>query len=184
MTDHPRSPFIPRILRGVALSGLALAGIVAVSGVILWDADFYVVRDRYEHLKLALFGDWQAENWCPPGRESANCAAVDDFEAALKYATDFTFFKSVPIDGSDLTVQTSTRFANARDVVAGKPSRQWCYFSIPLGGVSQQIELATQSADVPPIFAALASLDASAVAATGLSAETLASLAQSHCRFD
>ena len=184
MTDQPKTPLTSRILRGVALSGALLAGLVIVLGVILWDADLYVARDRYEHIKLALFGEWSADSWCPPGRKSENCPALDDFESALEDANDFTFFRSVPVEDTDLKVQTGIRFATARDVVSGKAASQWCYVSIPLGGISQQIELATQSADEPPIYAELASLDASAVAGSGLDVEELMRLARSHCRFD
>lgn len=184
MTDHPKSPMASRIMRGATVTCLGLAAGAVVLGIILWDADVYTARDKFEHFKIALFGDWSAENWCPPGRTSANCAAVDDFEAALKGASDFTFFRSEPVEGSDLTVQTGIRFATARDVVADKPASQWCYVGIPSHGISQQIELASKSADEPPIYAALASLDANAVAGSALSVEALTDLARSHCRFD
>ncbi|MCF6277219.1 MAG: hypothetical protein L3J16_00500 [Anaerolineales bacterium] len=166
------------------MSSFGLAGVAIVLGIVLWDADLYTARDRYEHLKLALFWEWSADSWCPPGRTSANCAAVDDFETVLEDASDFTFFRSVPVEDTELKVQTGIRFATARDVVSGKAVSQWCYVSIPLGGISQQIELATQSADEPPIYAELASLDASAVADSGLSVDALMHLALSHCRFD
>jgi hypothetical protein len=184
MTDHPKTPLASRILRGVGFAGLGVAGGAIVLGIVLWDADVYSARDRYEHLKLALFGDWSAENWCPPGRISADCAVADDFEAALEAASDFTFFRSEPIEGTDLTVQTGIRFATARDVVGGRPASQWCYVSIPADGISQQIELASKSADEPPIYAALASLDASAATGFGLSVDTLTRLARSHCLFE
>lgn len=184
MTDHPKSPMASRILRGATVTCLGLAAGAVVLGIILWDADVYTARDKFEHFKIALFGDWSAHNWCPPGRTSANCAAVDGFEAALEDASDFTFFRSAPVEGSDLTVQTGIRFATARDVVSALPSHQWCYVSIPTGGIRQQIDLASKSADEPPVYAALASLDANAVAGSSLSVDALTGLARSHCRFD
>ncbi|GAA6176730.1 hypothetical protein [Sulfitobacter pacificus] len=184
MTDHPKPLMASRILRGATFACLGLVAAAAVLSIILWDADVYTARDKFEHLKIALFGEWSADNWCPPGRVSPECADLDDFETALEDASDFTFFKSAEIAGSELTVQTGIRFATARDVVAGKPASQWCYVSVPLDGISQQIELASKSADEPPVYAGLASLDASAVAGSGLSVDALTGLARSHCRFD
>ncbi|WP_297339521.1 hypothetical protein [Pseudophaeobacter sp.] len=172
MTDHPKSLMASRILRGATSTCFGLVSGLAVLGIILWDADFYTARDKFEHLKIALFGKWSADNWCPAGRTSTNCAAADDFEAALEDASDFTFFKSAGIADSELTIQTGIRFATARDVVSGKPSSQWCYVSVPSGGISQQIELATKSADEPPVYAEFTSLDASAVAMAGLSVDS------------
>tara|TARA_R110002072_G_scaffold150788_2_gene299374 strand:- start:10916 stop:11494 length:579 start_codon:yes stop_codon:yes gene_type:complete len=184
MTDRPTLSLTSRILRGVALAGLGLAGFAVILGILLWDADLYAVRDRYEHMRLALFGEWQADHWCPPGRVSDTCEVVDSFTAALEQASDFTFFRTMPIAGTGLVVQTGIRFATARDVVDGAPSRQWCYVSIPQGAVSQQIDLATQSADDQPVYAALSSLDESALAGAGLSINALSLIARSHCRFD
>lgn len=184
MTDRPTPSLTPRILRGVALTGLGLAGFAIVLGILLWDADLYAVRDRYEHMRLALFGEWQADHWCPPGRVSEACEAVDTFTQALEEASDFTFFRTMPVAGTGLVVQTGIRFATARDVVDGEPSRQWCYVSIPQGAVSQQIDLAAQSADDPPVYTTLSSLDESALAGVGLSINALSLIARSHCRFD
>lgn len=177
-----------RILRGVlAISlGVVVLGIALL--IIFWDADFYTARDKYEHFKAALFGDWQADHWCPPGRVSDDCKLADSFEAALKAASDFTFFRSMPIEATSLNVQTGLRFATARDVVAGSVAAQWCYVSLPgaqaRSGISQRIELATQSAGDPPIYPDLMRLDVPALAGTGLTSPQLVSLAQSHCRFD
>jgi hypothetical protein len=109
---------------------------------------------------------------------------VNRFEAALEAASDFTFFRTAMIDGAGLAVQTGIRFATARDVVDGIPARKWCYVSIPDGAVHQQIDLATQSADDPPVFAELTGLDEAALAGFGLSTNALSLIARSHCRFD
>lgn len=184
MAIRPNDTAIPRILRGVALTGAVCAGLVIAGVVVLWDADLYGARDRFEHARLALFGGWQPENWCPPGRESETCGAVKSFEAALEEASDFTFFRSAPIEGTGLSVQTGIRFTTARDVVDGVAAQKWCYVSIPDGAVSRKINLAEQSADDPPVYAGLSSLDESALAGTGLSVEALRLMARSHCRFD
>lgn len=184
MTYHQKPPLARRILRGAAMAVLSLAVMAVIAGILLWDADLYTARDRFEHLKVALFGEWQADNWCPPGRTSDDCDTVDSFAEALEAATDFTFFRSVPIQGTPHTVQTGIRFATAFDVVDGRSERQWCYVSIPHGDIRQQIDLATQSADGPPVYAELMSLDASALDGSDLDADALRLLARSHCRFN
>ncbi len=84
-----------------------------------------------------------------------------------------------------MLVQTGIRFATARDVVDGIPARKWCYVSIPQPvGTHQQIDLATQSADDPPVYASLSSLDEGALAGSSLSVNALTLIARSHCRFD
>lgn len=185
MTDCANTTLISRILRGVALSGAGLAGFVVIASIILWDSDPYAARDKYERFKIAMFGEWQAaDTWCPPGRQTQTCEAVNDFEAALEEASDFTFFRNTPIKGTGLLVQTGIRFATARDVVDRQTSSQWCYVSVPNNGISQQINLAEQSAGDPPVYTSLASLDASALAGSGLSVNALTLIARSHCRFE
>lgn len=184
MADHnSRTNWFPRILRGAALTGLTLTGLVVAGAIVLWDADIYTARDKFEHFKMALLSDWKSENWCPPGRVSDNCEMVNDFTAALEKASDFTFFKTVPIDGTPLSIVTGIRFATAHDVVDGQPASEWCYLTIPNGSISQRIRLATRTAVNPPNYTDLASLDASALNGTGLEISQLALLAGSHCRF-
>lgn len=174
----------PAFCGGVAVSVGAFCVLALVTLILLWDADPYAVRDRYEHYRLALFGEWEPSPWCQPGRVTENCVDAGAFEAALKDASDFTFFRSVAVGGSGVSVQTGIRFSHVRDVVDGTPSYQWCYLSLPKSGVSQQIELATKSADSPPIRASFASLDANQLAGFALSTDQLTALADNHCRFD
>ncbi|CUI01872.1 hypothetical protein [Leisingera aquaemixtae] len=183
MSDPTRPTLASRILRGVFLFVAVPVLVVLLLGIIGWDADFYALRDRWEHMKLALFGDWQAENWCPPGRGSDNCDEAAQFEDALADAGDFTFFRRATIAGTDLTVHTGIRFATARDVVDGHPASQWCYVALPDGAVQQQIDLASKTAGNPPVYTSLASLDATALAGFGVSADALSDIARSHCRF-
>lgn len=179
------TPLIPRILRGIALSGAVTAGLIIIATVILWDADFYAARVKLEQARQALFGEYDPNRpWCPPGRVADECDAVNSFEAALQEASDFTFFRSAPIDGTRLSVQTGIRFATARDVVNGIAASKWCYVSIPDGASHQQIELATQSADDPPVYADLTGLNEAALAGFGLGAQALSLMARSHCRFN
>jgi len=184
MTRAQMSSLISRVLRGIILTGAVCVGLLVSVAIVLWDADLYEARTKFEHARIALFGDWQAELWCPEGRVSDTCEGIDAFETALEAASDFTFFRSAPIEGTGLMVQTGVRFTTARDVVDGIPVRKWCYVSIPDGAVHQQIELATQSADDPPVFAELTGLDETALAGFGLSTNALSLIARSHCRFD
>lgn len=184
MTTLTDKRLISRLVRGIALTCAGLLTFIVLLSVILWDADVYAARDRYEQLKIALFGEWQPNNWCPPGRKSDTCTAVDEFAAALEDASDFTFFRISAIANSDLTVQTGSRYATARDVVDRRVASQWCYVNVPDGPSNRHIELAHKSADEPPVYTSLASLDASALAGTDLSRDALESLARSHCRFE
>lgn len=184
MEDHnSRTNWVPRILRGAVFAGLTLTGLAIAGAIVLWDADIYTARDKFEHFKMAIFGDWKSENWCPPGRVSDNCEMVNDFTAALEKASDFTFFKTVPIDGTPLSIVTGIRFATAHDVVDGQPASEWCYLTIPNGSISQRIQLATKTAVDPPNYTDLASLDASPLSGVDLEISQLALLARSHCRF-
>lgn len=179
--DH--KPWVPRILRGAVLSGLGLMAILSAGLLVLWDADFYAVREKYEHLRLAFFGEWQAQNWCPPGRDSENCEEVSEFRAALEGAENFNFFRSLPVDGTDLTVITGVAFASALDVVSGAPSHLWCYINDGHGPVSRRITLAQVQAGHDPTFTDFRNISGFETPTLPLNAERLTALAQSHCQF-
>ncbi len=173
-----------RLVRGIALTVVACAGLAIIGAIVLWDADFYAARDKWEHAKRALFGDWSPENWCPLGRVSDDCTVQSSFAAALEDSRDFTFFRTTPIGGTDLAVETGIRFHAAQDVADGKPSYQWCHLSSPDAGVKRTFDLATKSAEDPPVYAELSSLDESALAGVDLSADALSEIARTLCRFD
>ncbi|MEO0486243.1 MAG: hypothetical protein AAF092_10060 [Pseudomonadota bacterium] len=173
-----------RIMRGAVLVSVGLFALGIGTLVILSEADLYELREKYERAKLALWGPWTPTNWCPPGRNAPDCVRVNEFEAALKAASDFTFFKTETIDLTGHVVHTGTRFATARDVVDGRPIFKWCYVNLSAQGFSRQIELATQSADDPPAFSSLAGLDGNTLAGTGLDVDVLNRVARTHCRFD
>lgn len=184
MTRHEDyRPWVPRIARGAAFGGLGLTLVVCASVIVLWDADFYAVREKYEHLRLAFFGEWQARNWCPPGRDTENCDQVSQFQAALEGAENFNFFRSQPVEGTNFTVITGVAFASALDVVAGAPSNLWCYINDGQGAVSRRITLAQLQVGQAPTFTNFSSLGGAEAQALPLSAERLAALAQSHCQF-
>jgi len=55
-------PAIYRTTHAVAIGGLTLSAGALLAGIILWDADFYAARDRWEHMKNAWFGKWPENN--------------------------------------------------------------------------------------------------------------------------
>ncbi len=184
MSDRGNTPnWLPRILRGAIITALGV--VVASSGIliVLWDADFYAVREKYEHLKVAFFGDWQPQNWCPPGRDTENCQQVSEFVAALEGAENFNFFRSLPVEGTDLTVITGVEFASALDVVASEPSHLWCYVTVGQGAVARRITLAQMDAGAVPTFTDFLGLAGGENEALPLSADRLSVTARSHCQF-
>lgn len=50
------------LARAAGLTGLASLGLLCFAIVVLWDADFYAARDRWEHMKIAWFGKWPENN--------------------------------------------------------------------------------------------------------------------------
>jgi len=178
-----RKAWVLRILRGTAITGF---GVLAVGGsavLVLWDADFYAAREKYEHLKLAFIGEWQPRNWCPPGRETDNCQQVSEFAAALEGAENFNFFRSLPVEGTDLSVTTGVEFASALDVVASEPSHLWCYITFGHGALARRITLAQMGSDSSPSFTDLNSIASGGNDALPLSVDRLSALARSHCQF-
>lgn len=175
--------WLPRILRGAAISAVGILVISGASLIVFWDADFYAARDKYEQWRLAFFGDWQPQNWCPPGRATENCEEVSEFRAALEGAENFNFFRSLPVEGTDLTVITGVAFALALDVVSGAPSHLWCYINDGNGAVSRRITLAQVQAGQDPSFTDFRNLSGSETSPLPLRAERLTALAQSHCQF-
>lgn len=175
--------WLPRVLRGAVLASVGAIALGGAATVVLWDADFYAARDKFEHLKLALFGEWQPRNWCPPGRDTENCEQVSEFVAALEGAENFNFFRSVPVDGTDLSVVTGVEFASALDVVAGKLSHMWCYIAVGDGAVAQRVTLAQLNAGREPTFTDFTGISGVDSDPLPLSADRLSALARSHCRF-
>ena len=66
---------VGRTMRAAAIGGLALGACALLAGIILWDADFYAARDRWEHMKNAWFGRWPENNRLRPlrGEDSVVC---------------------------------------------------------------------------------------------------------------
>lgn len=164
-------------------TGLGLAAFIC-GALILSDADFYAAREKWEHTKIALFGEWHPGIWCPPGRGGVKCRGADTFRERLSGMEGFTFFLAEPVEGTDLDVTTGIRFASADDVVAGKPDKHWCYLDYGTGALTRKLTLATKAADELAVPADLSSLTADDLTGTGMTSAVLQTLVASHCRFD
>ena len=171
------------LARIVTVSCVVVIGAGILAPIILWDADFYTARDRWEHFKLAMFGEWQSQNWCPPGRNTENCKQVSEFEMAFKDVDDFNFFKSVPVTETLLTIVTGINFASARNVLSGTTAKHWCYFTFGRGKVQKRLDLGSQKNQSAPVFADLIDISSDDLGEIGLSAVRLRAIAKSHCRF-
>lgn len=180
---------VKRVAVGTAKgAGIGIAAF-AFGAMIFWDADLFAARDKWEHTKIALFGEWHPGIWCPPGRGGGKCRGADTFRERLSGMEGLTFFLSERVEGTDLDVTTGIRFASADDVVAGKPDKHWCYidYGAGVGGtgaLTRKLTLATKAADELAVPADLSSLTADDLTGTGLSSAALQALVASHCRFE
>lgn len=180
MGHHPeRLKRFMKWVRRLLLSGLLL---FAFAAMIFWDANFYAARDRWENFKIAVFGDWQDSGWCPPGRQAPNCKPRTPLEAALAASDSLHFFKSVPIEGTDLEVVTGANFESADDIVSGRASHHWCYIAYGEGSLRSHLELGSQEGDKPPVYSDLEYIGTTALPALGLARDSLSAIARSHCQ--
>ncbi len=179
----PSRQWWPAILRGTALTlGTGLV-IVFLASLVFWDANFYVARDRWEHFKLALLGEWHNTGWCPSGQNIPGCMPKADLEAAFSKVDNLHFFKLMPVEGTSLTVTTGANFASAQDVLAGKAASQWCYIAYGDSAVKTHLDLAEQSGTAPPRYATLSDVKQKALSNTGLDVAALRVIAKTHCQF-
>jgi len=54
--------FLRQVAMGFLKLALAFAALFTLAAFVLWDADFFVFRDRWENFKIAMFGEWKGEN--------------------------------------------------------------------------------------------------------------------------
>ncbi|XWN32089.1 MAG: hypothetical protein ROR55_02945 [Devosia sp.] len=157
-----------RVAKWTGFAATAAAVAVVAAGIIVWDSDFYAARDRFEHFRLAMFGDWQ-----PDPR------AVTD---ALAGFDGIKTFSTAPVAG--FKIVTGMEFASAQDVVADNPAERWCYITAPESvAVAKAIELGTQEGTLPGVFVDTMTIADDALQLLGVDADRLAALAREHCRF-
>jgi hypothetical protein len=175
---------VKRVAVGAAKgAGFGLV-VFACGALIFQDADFYAARDKWEHFKIAIFGDWYSGVWCPPGRKGGKCRGADNFRERLAGMEGFTFFLNEPVEGTDLDVTTGIRFATAEDVVSGKPEKFWCYLMIGNGAVTRKLTLANKAHGELAVPADLSGIAPDALSGMSLKQADLPALVASHCRFD
>lgn len=158
--------------RKAAIGAASVAGLGLLAGIILWDADFYAVRGRWENFKDAMFGPWRVL-----GKDQKR-----SFEDAFRDIVDFNFFQRVPIEGTTLAVITGTSFPSSSDVLAGRADSRWCYINVGSGNVGTRIELGRQAGDAAPVFLPLHTLSTAVLAETSLDVPRLLAIARTHCR--
>lgn len=163
---------------------LIFIGLALCASLIFWDANFYVVRDRWEHFKLALLGDWHNTGWCPPGENIPGCAPKTPLEEALSQVDNLHFFKEKAISGTTYSVTTGAHFASAEDVIKGQPSHQWCYIAYGESTVKNRLDLAEQTGTQTPVIADFIPIRPEALKTLGLTRKQLRQIAQTHCQFD
>ncbi len=173
-----------RFMTRIGALSIVAFGLLAM---VFWNANFYAARDRWEHFKLAAFGDWTDTGWCPPGHRADKCRPLTSLEEALARADSLHFFKSVPIEGTDLQVTTGAVFADTQDIIEGNAAMQWCYIAAGQGVLRSHIELGSQLGRDAPVYTEAHELEKAAktppLSEAGLKGAQLQSLARSHCRF-
>ena len=151
---------------------------------ILWDTDYYEFRDDYEHTKVALLDDWDADSWCPPGRKSKACEDKKRFEKTFSDIDDFTFFKFSSETNLNITIITGVSFSTARDVMEGNPKNQWCYTTLANGTLTQQVQLGAQEGRDEPEFINLDQDTSQQLIESGINPDELMRAAARECWFN
>jgi len=54
--------FLRQVATGFLKLTLASAALFTLAAFVLWNVDFYPVRDRWETFKIAMFGEWKRES--------------------------------------------------------------------------------------------------------------------------
>lgn len=106
-------------------------------------------------------------------------------EKELEGTRDFSFFKSVKVEGRPFSITMGVSFATPEDFAAGRQKGRWCYTMLQPadGGVPRQIELATQEGQKPPRYNDLSNFSAAELAALGETRQSLSEIARKHCVF-
>lgn len=164
-----------------AAVGIGAAGAVGTAAaIVFWDVDFYAVRDKWEHFRIAMFGDWKhADQRSVAGKPSAPKA-----EGMFTHVKGINFFAEVPSKEHGVVVITGVVFETVKDFEQAKQRNRWCYLMVaPKGALPRRIDLGAQAGMAPPVYADISVYPAEELAAIGLSARTLQALAKTHCRF-
>lgn len=151
---------------GICLAGCA--GAVFVLGVVLWDVDFRLVRDKYENMKLALFGEW-------------NPAPKRSLEDIFERIDSVSLFQNASVRDVGVIV-TGARFTSSQAVEENIATNKWCYIKTDGDIDSDHVTLGNQTGTEPPHYTDTNMISADVLTEIGVSAERLATLAKLHCR--
>ena len=102
----------------------------------------------------------------------------------LRDASDITFFTSVPIRGSKLSITTGISFATAEDLTAGKVKDRWCYIQAGKGKFTERLDLGSREGESTSAYTETSRFTAQQLSSFGLSAKRFETLARRHCLFD
>ena len=171
-----------RIGRVAAIATASTVGAAALAAIILYDANFYAARDRWEHFKQAMFGEWMPTR--RPGRrgEASPASGARTLDDIFTDLANVGVFETVPVIGTALKVVTGSTYLSSRDLLANKASQRWCYLLLGTGNVVTRIELGTQTAEAAPVYQPITAIPSGDLSAARLDAERVRRLARSHCR--
>lgn len=173
---------LARTSRVAAIAAAAAAGTAALAAVILYDADFYAIRDRWEHFKQAMFGEWSPTRRPGRGGEASAASGTRSLEDIFTDLANVGVFETVSVAGTPLKVVTGSTYLSSRDLLTNTASQRWCYVLLGTGNVTTRIELGAQNANAAPVYPPLTVIPPADLSAAGLDAERLRGLARSHCR--
>ena len=161
--------WLPLLAKAVTFTALIGLGVPILAGIVLWDADFNLARDKFENFKLAMFGKWQ------PNRKSEVTDLLDG-------VAEFNFFKRKNVAGFG-SVMTGAKFNSSEDVINKRPTKRWCYVSTGHGVASRHIELGTQEKSAAPRFSDFQTIPKDVLDELGVTAFRLSALAKANCQF-
>lgn len=168
-------------LRFLLVSSTSIVIIAGVVIFIFWSADPFEARDRWERLSLAVSGDWELDNWCPPGTSRDTCDERDAFLKAFGDMDDYTFTKSTELPEMKLVIHRGVSFEDIDDVLARRPIKHWCDARYVNAEIEFQIHFTAQGFSFSN---ASGNSKNTSLAEINLSNEQLSEIAQEHCRFD
>jgi len=113
-----------RIGRVAAIATASTVGAAALAAIILYDANFYAARDRWEHFKQAMFGEWMPTR--RPGRrgEASPASGARTLDDIFTDLANVGVFETVPVIGTALKVVTGSTYLSSRDLLANKASQR------------------------------------------------------------
>ncbi len=151
------------------LGVLISLAVCALAAMIFWEADFYAARDRYEHMRLALFGPWS------PKPEKTVKDIFEQVDSVSLFTRSFAPGLGV--------IHTGSSYHSSEAVTQDRPQKKWCYVVLGKNAAGNHIQLGEQQGNLPATFTDPISIDQEILESSGVSAERLSQLARQHCKF-